>query len=215
MISKLTTIIAVLIFSFSNIFAQQEVKSTGIGLRGSFWKLSNQSTQIIVSEYGENATLNIGGAGVGIYLFSRMDNNLFIEFSLGLIGGVEGESTSYMNENVDVFAVAPLLLGLRYNLLSPLNQSALQPYISFGGGPYWMTYIKVRDEIYGEEVTIKTDLKRGAYAGGGFNFILTSWLAANFDMKYHFINFNVKNEHSGFEYGLGINFMWGRYKLQR
>ena len=112
---------------------------------------------------------------------------------------------------MDADVITPLLIGLKYNLLNHQNPSAFQPYIAFGAGPYWITHVTARDELYKEEVTLKTDSHRGGYLGGGFNFILTNWAAINFDLKYHFINFNVNHEYSGPEYGIGLQFMWGHF----
>ena len=82
----------------------------------------------------------------------------------------------------------------------------------FGGGPYFLTDIRVRETFYDEEVNISTVLKPGVYAGGGLDFMLNSWFGLNFDVKYHVIDFDVSHEQTGFEYGLGIQFMWGRFR---
>ena len=42
--------------------------------------------------------------------------------------------------------------------------------------------------------------------------MMTSWFGFNFDARYHFINFDVNHEKSGWEYGLGVVFAWGKYK---
>lgn len=200
-----------LLFSV-NLFAQREVKSTGIGLRLSYWKLNNDPTRIIVSNFGEHAAVNTGSGGAWLSLFSRLNNNSMFELSLGIVGQVEEEMYYYTNSDVDIFAVTPLLFGLRYELLSPESQSALKPYLSLGGGPYWISSIMVKDRLVESEVTIHTKLQRGGYLGGGANFLLADWFAINFDVKYHFIDFDVKHENSGLEYGLGISFLWGRFR---
>ena len=208
-----TVVVSIVVLFSLNVFAQPDVKSTGIGLRGSYYQLSNGVSEITVLNNDENSSVNVGGGGGWIYLFSRVNNNLFIELSIGGIGHVEEETNNYCENNVDVSAITPLLLGLRQELLSPLNQSTLRPYFSFGAGPYWISDVIVRENCYSEEVSVKTTLMRGGYAGGGFDFKLCSWLAVNFDVKYHFIDFNKKHELSGFDYGLGVCIMWGSYKL--
>jgi len=210
---KVVTISTILFLFFSvNLFAKRDVKSTGIGLRGTYWKLNNDPTRIIVSDHGNYSSVNTGGGGVWLYLLSRMNYNTLFELSLGAVGKVEEETNYYTQSDVDVFAVTPILLGMRFELFSPDNQSALQPYLSLGGGPYWFSTITVKERLYEDEVKIETELKRGGYLGGGVNFLLSDWFAINFDMKYHFINFNKNHENSGFEYGLGVNFMWGRFR---
>ena len=211
LISVAVVIVITLMMSISNTFAQREVKSTGIGVRGSYWRMNNEPTQVVVSSSGENV-VNIGGAGGWLNLYSRVNNYLLLEFSIGAIGKVEDATTTYTNNEVEAFAITPLLLGFRLGILSPKNQSSLHPYISFGGGPYWVSNLNVKERLDEEEVNIHTNLFRGAYAGGGFNFLLSDWIAVNFDLRYHFIDFNVNHEHSGLEYGLGINIMWGKYQ---
>lgn len=203
--------VALLLFSV-NLFAQREVKSTGIGLRIAHWKMTNDQTQIIVSDYGSRTAVETGHGGMWLYLLSRMNHNTLFELSLGAIGKVEEETYYYADSDVDVSAVIPILLGLRFELISPESQSALKPYLSLGGGPYWFSTVMVREGTYEDEVQVETKLRRGGYLGGGANFLISDWFAINFDMKYHFINFEKKHENSGFEYGLGISFMWGRFR---
>ncbi len=212
---KIVTINTVILLLFSvNLFAQPVVKSTGIGLRGSYWKTSNEPTQITVSDHLGQSEVDVGSGGGSIFLFSRINENMWFELSLGGVGEVEEESAYYYTDNnVDVSAITPFLLGLRYELLPAQNQSTLRPYFEFGGGPYWISTVNVRQNYYREEVKVQTILNRGGYLGGGLNFMLGSWFAINFDMKYHFIDFNKKNEYSGFEYGIGFCILWGRYKL--
>jgi outer membrane protein W len=127
------------------------------------------------------------------------------------VGSVKSETAQFSGENVEVTALTPVLLGLRHILFSVHNPSALQPYITLGAGPYWLHDVKVRDRYYEDEVTVKSKVKPGAYAGAGMDFMLASWVGLNFDVKYHFVDFNVNHDYSGFDYGLGFSFMWGRY----
>ena len=210
---KVVTIVTAFILLFTvNLFAQRKVKSTGIGLRVTHWKMTNDQTRIIVSDYGSRSSVETGSGGVWLYLLSRMNHNTLFELSLGAVGKVEEETYYYTHSDVDVFAVTPILLGLRFELMSPESRSALQPYLSLGGGPYWFSNVSVKERMYEDEVKVETKLKRGGYLGGGVNFLLSDWFAINFDMKYHFIDFNKKHENSGFEYGLGVSFMWGRFR---
>lgn len=204
-------IIAFLFFS-ANLLAQREVKSTGIGLRGTYWKMANDPAQIIIKDSWMHTSVNTGTGGGWLYLLSRLNENTLLELSLGAVGKVEEETFDYTNSDVDVFAVTPILLGLRLELVSPESYSALKPYLSLGAGPYWFSTVQVENRLYEETVTIETELKRGGYLGGGVNFLLSDWFAINFDVKYHFIEFNKKHGNSGYEYGLGCSFFWGRFR---
>jgi hypothetical protein len=196
------------LFSYSSVSAQ--VRSTGIGLRGTYWNMNNGPAHVIVTHHDDFSAVDIGNGGGWLFLFSRIDEQTFFEFSLGAVGSVESVSSNGFRDNVNVTAVTPVLLGFRHNLFSMRSRSALQPYIAYGAGPYWLHDIKVREDFYGDEALVKSKLKPGAYAGGGMNFMATSWFGLNFDVKYHFIDFNVNHDISGFEYGLGFSFMWGR-----
>jgi len=209
---KIVTISTIFIILFSvNLLAQREVKSTGIGLRGTYWKMTSDPSQITITEHWNHTSVSTGSGGVWLYLISRLNYNMLFELSLGAIGKVEEETIYYTHTDVDVFAVTPILFGLRLELVSPESRSALKPYLSLGGGPYWFSTVQVEERLYEEEVKIETDLKRGGYLGGGANFLLSDWFAINFDVKYHFIDFSKKHENSGYEYGIGVSFLWGRY----
>lgn len=211
---KAVTIGIVFILLFSvNLFAQREVKSTGIGLRGTHWNMTNDPSQIIVTEHWNHTSVSTGSGGVWLYLISRLNYNTLFELSLGAVGKVDEESYYDTHTNVDVSAVTPILFGLRLELVSPKSQSALKPYLSLGGGPYWFSTIQVEERMYEDEVKIETKLRRGGYLGGGANFLLSDWFAINFDVKYHFIDFSKNHDNSGYEYGIGVSFMWGRYQM--
>ena len=202
----LTTIVTI----NSVAIAQGLSRSSGLGMRISFWNITNHPTRINLSGYAKNAAVDISGAGAWLYFFSRMHNNWFLEFNLGAITGIHQKYTNYTVNDSEASAIIPFLLGLRYDLLSTRFPSKIQPYLSVGGGPYWTTSGKVGDVSYGGEIIIESDLLYGAYTGGGMNLILASWFALNLDLKYHFVDFKFEKKYSGLEFGLGFNFMWGK-----
>lgn len=208
----LAIIIATLAMLFSYASGWAQGRSTGIGLRGTYWNMNNGPAHVIVTNHDDFSGVDVGNGGGWIFLFSRIDEQTFFEFSLGAVGSVETLAHDGFHDDVNVTAVTPVLLGFRHNLFSLRSRSALQPYIAYGAGPYWLHDIKVREDFYGDEAIVKSKLKPGAYAGGGMNFMAASWFGLNFDVKYHFIDFNVNHDLSGFEYGLGFCFMWGRYR---
>lgn len=207
-----TAMAATLVAFFSYSSVQAQVRSTGIGLRGTYWNMNNGPAHVIVTDYDGYSAVDIGNGGGWIFFFSRVDEQTFFEFSLGAIGNVQSESHHDFVNNVEVTAVTPVLLGLRHHLFSPYSQSAMQPYLAYGAGPYWLHDIQVRDGFGEDEAIVRSKLKPGAYAGGGMNFMMANWFGLNFDVKYHFVDFNVNHDYSGFEYGLGFSFMWGRYR---
>ncbi len=191
--------------------AQGMSRSSGIGLRIGSWNVTNHPTRISANGYGKDAVVDIGGAGAWLYFFSRIYYNLFFEFNMGAVGGVHEEQTNYIIKSTESSAIVPILFGLRYDLLSTRFPTAFQPYLSLGGGPYWTTSVKSQNiYIIESQHSIESKLKYGAYAGGGTNIVFASWFALNFDLKYHFVDFEFEKDYSGLEFTGGFSFMWGR-----
>ncbi|RMD94532.1 MAG: hypothetical protein D6814_14405 [Calditrichaeota bacterium] len=217
MINSILRLVIGLLFMagfYSQGHAQAVPRSTGIGARATFWNMNNTLNAIIIRQNPVSTQINVGSAGGWLSFLSRTGDYTFLEFSLGAVGRVENRNAHVYSEQVDVSAVFAATFGVRYRLFDPGSRSALQPYLAFGGGPYWLSAIAVRDNPLENEIFIRTKLKPGAYLGGGLDFFMTSWLALNFDVRYHFVDLNVKEAHSGYEYGLGMTFLWGRYPLK-
>ena len=192
--------------------ARWESKSTGLTFRSSYWHANSEHNRIRVTDGMSSSDVHVGGVGGWLTMFSRYNEKMWLEFSLGGVANVNVVEQNYYEDIVDVRVITPVLLGVRYDLLAIDNPSAFRPYLSGGGGPYWISDIHVEDRLMEEEVEIDTKLKRGAYAGVGFNFMLCNWCAINLDMRYHFINLKQHHPDSGYEAGLGISFMWGSYQ---
>jgi len=205
--------ITLLLFTalLSNLFAQGVSRSSGIGLRASYSSIAGSPTRFNISDGGTSSVYDFSGLGSSLYFFSRVQqSNWFFEFSLGAVARVHGEEKIGMEDHVKVSAVIPFLLGLRYDVLSNRHANTFQPYIAGGVGPYWSTAFNVRNQVTGETVSGEAELRAGGYAGGGVNFVPLSWIALNLDLRYHFVDFQRQREPSGFEFALGLSFMWGK-----
>jgi hypothetical protein len=197
--------------------AAQRGRANGIGLRASYWNVGNQSVRWNLSE--RESTFDISGVGGWLNYFSRVSDHWYLDFNLGAIARLKGEETPGANANVEVSVLVPFLFGARYDLLPTRVSSAFQPYLAAGLGPYWNSSLTVQDEITTEEISGEAKLQLGSYAGGGLNLVMASWLAWNFELKYHFVGLRGHGDFekisydksaSGFEFGLGLAFMWGR-----
>ena len=212
--NRLSKILLLLILLFfipnSYLSAQGMARSTGLGLRVGFWNITGHPTRISASDYGNKATVDVGGVSTWLYFFSRAKDNWFLEFSLGGVGGVHSETSTYQVESAEFSGIVPFLFGLRYDLFSTRLPSSLQPYLTGGAGPYWISSVKTNDLLTGGEASVQSNIKYGAYLGGGMNLLLASWIALNFDWKYHFVDFRFEEQYSGLEFGLGFSFMWGK-----
>ncbi len=195
----------------------QRGRANGIGLRASYWNVGNQSLRWSGST--QNGTFEISGVGGWLNYFSRVSDHWYLDFNLGAIARIKGESNFATNTEADISVLVPFLFGARYDLLPTKVSSAFQPYLAAGLGPYWNNSLQVRNRATGEEFTGEGKIQFGSYAGGGLNLVMTSWLAWNFEMKYHFVGVRTHGDlekissdknASGFEFGLGLAFMWGK-----
>ncbi len=196
--------------------AGQSSRANGIGVRASYWNVGNQSVRWNLSE--RQSTFDISGVGGWLNYFSRVSNHWYLDFNLGAIARIKSEETADTNAKVEVSVLVPFLFGARYDLLPTRVSSSFQPYLAAGFGPYWNSSIHVQDRITAEEVSGEAKLQLGGYAGGGLNLVMMSWLAWNFELKYHFVGLETRGNFeklvydksaSGFEFGLGLAFMWG------
>jgi len=203
-------IISILIMG-TDLQAQTEKSSAGMTFRFSFWNMGNESNFLRYTAHDGHEHIETSGAGGWITFFSRISDTWEFELSLGAFGKVNSEYGVF-GDDENVTAVIPVLFGVRRDFLSTNNSSALRPYVSFGGGPYWITDVQTKDNFNTEEVI--SSIKPGAYAGGGLNFLFSQKFALNVDLKYHFVDLNVENEISGLEVGLGFSIMWGKYQPQ-
>ena len=208
-------ILATNIIFCSTLLGHSRYNSTGLILRGSYWYNGGQTSVVTISSDRFNDHINVGHAGGWLSIMSRTSESSYVEFSIGALGRFEVKSKDYWDEEVEVDGIAPVLLGFRQNFFTSRYYNALQPYFSFGGGPYWQCHTHVEDSYNDSKVTVKSKLYPGIYAGAGFDFMVWDWFGFNFDCKYHYINFDSSHEHNGFDFGIGLVFQWGRYRRYR
>ena len=184
----------------------------GIGLRGSYWSMRNEETMVHVSSHSLFTTeVDVGGAGGWLTFFSGIGERGVLEFSLGAVGRAKVTENGLFNDHVDVSGVTPVLLGYQHLLFKDGSVSAFQPYLSVGGGPYFLGSVHVHDHsLLYEEVTVKNKVRPGVYAAAGGYFVLSRWFAMHGEMRYHLVDFKTNNDASGFELGLGMAFSWKR-----
>jgi hypothetical protein len=177
--------------------------------------MHRSGTLLRVENYNDHRLVDLGAGGGWLTFLSRTSDAWFLEFSLGGVAK-QVESVQYIGgEDTHVLALVPVLAGMRFDMLSAHNRSALRPYLAFGAGPYWVADIFVQDRYFEEEVHVSSDLHAGGYLGGGIDFMIFNWFGLNFDVRRHFVNFDANNEHSGYEYGMGLQFMWGNYRSEK
>ena len=200
-------------------FAQNAARSNGVGLQFSYWNMNDRSLRFSFSE--RQSTFEVNGVGVWLNYFSRLSPQWYMDFSLGAFASIRGQETvSGTPTDTEVSTVIPFVLGLRYNLLPARLTNSFQPYPKAGLGPYWTSSFHTAGNVIGEETYFEGRMQAGGCFGGGVNFVLTSWSALNFELKYQFVDLKLTSENglhlssgrdfSGLEFALGFNFMWGR-----
>ncbi|MBN2201739.1 transglutaminase domain-containing protein [bacterium] len=196
--------------SMPALYGQGITRTTGLGLRGSFWKTGDHAMGVRVSGLDQGTSVDVEGAGGDIVFFSRLADRWFLEGSLGVVSRVSVRSSAWSDDDVDVSAVIPILLGGRFDLLSVGVRSALQPYVCAGAGTYWASRTSVdADRV---EVAAESDFQPGGYVGLGSHVLACDWFALSADTRYHFVDFSAGNDRSGYQFSLGFAFMWGQKK---
>ncbi len=207
--------IMVLIFSLmlvsDTVMAQGITRSKGIGLRGSFWKSDGDLMSINVNAVGTSSSVNVGGVGVTLFFFSRLTDHFFLETSIGSSANVQTVQYGLFEQSTKTQTLTPFLFGLRYDIFPPTMESIFQPYLATGTGPYLLMNTSYENKsLLENDVTIQSDLYSGGFFGTGVYFILKDWFALNTDIRHHWVNWDVKNPNSGFEFSLGACFMFGK-----
>jgi hypothetical protein len=197
-----------ILVSGQNLWAQKVMRSTGIGIRFGAWKMYDPTNDKKFDNANVSTTTGSGEGGV-LHFYKRLRDRWFLDGSLGNLGNINvnriGPGYVYTASlNITLFQ-----FGARYDWLSPEYGSSFQPYLSFGGGLYWLSESSNLVEGGSVETANKTTAKAGIYGGGGLNFILARWFSINADLKFHFNDIDMGDRTNGVEYGIGCNFMWG------
>jgi hypothetical protein len=158
-----------------------------------------------------NSSIEVGGGGGWITFYSGVGGRGSLEFSLGAVGRAETVQEGLFWDKVDVTGAMPILLGYQYSLFRDAGTSAFQPYIAAGGGPYILTKVHVKERMWlDDEVSVKNNVRPGAYGALGGYFVFSHWFALQGEMRYHLVGFDPDNAFSGVELGLGVAFFWKR-----
>ena len=209
--TKAFSIILLLVLT-SPLISQTQIKSTGIGVRGSYYGTGDQEMEFVSVDFEDHIQSANVGAGGSLFIFSRYADQFFMEFTVGGLARVNTEHKVWLDEEVEVFSAVPMLVGVKYDILPIKSKSFLRPYISFGPGAYIISDVQVR-RVHGvEHGHISTKVRGGAHAAAGFNFFFTETFGLNFETKYHLVDFDPNHNRTGYELGIGLLVMWGDYE---
>jgi hypothetical protein len=193
----------------SGVTAQVSRRTAGIALRGSFWGLPDGRPQLIWTSVDEHTLFAGSGAGGWISFQSRASDQVFLEVSLGTVVRTVEEVRRPTGTDTYVEALVPLLWGVRFLPIEPRGDGAVRPYFSAGIGPYWALDVLDIETGTSHDVSVDSEHRFGGYLGGGVDLMFTDWLGLGFDVRRHFVDFRRRDDYGGFEYGMGLQFMWG------
>ncbi len=205
------SILVIIVLATANCSAQN-LPSSGIGFRGIHWDVKQNTEDIRVITNLRGSEVNVSGYGGSIFFFSRIYEQMFLEFTLGAVANVNNSFHYWNGSDVDVSNVIPILMGVRYSLLPAWKESMLQPYLETGVGAYLIEEVGVGQNHYVEYgVGVGSTTCPGLYAGAGLNFMFWNNLGLNVNARYHLVDFKSNKYESGIEFGLGFIIMWGNY----
>jgi len=104
---------------------------------------------------------------------------------------------------------------VRFLPIEPHGGEGLRPYLSAGIGPYWAMDVLDMESGPSHDVSIDSEHRFGGYVGAGVELMLTDWLGLGFDVRRHYVDFRGREDYGGFEYGMGLQFMWGDRRPDR
>lgn len=195
-------------------------RSKGFGIRMGVWNITRQPTRIVVTDYGKDLSVGLGGIGASFYLSSRAYKNIFAEMDFHVFVSATEKHTNYIIEQVEATGLAGVSLGLRYDILSTRLPSLMKPYLSLGVGIHSVTNSIGDDELVGTDISQENEIsieiaestvkKNSIYWGTGVNLMLSSWFALNFDFRYNLVDHNFRKAPSGMVFQFGLCFMWGK-----
>lgn len=208
--SGLLTLAAVSILALgpSASSAQLSRRSSGITVRGVAWNLGTDRDRLVWEKGDDYSHFDGDGLGGWISFIGRMHDQFLLEVSLGTVIGRVDEVKLGDRTDTTVEALVPLLLGGRVYPIPSNRGGQFLPYLSLGGGPYWALDIESSTSEARDEVSWDSRCHLGGYLGGGIDLMFTDWIGFNLDLKRHFADFDTRDQHSGFEYGFGLQFMW-------
>ena len=184
-----------------------------IGLRiGAFMDTGGSaasSAPVVVSTAGTGDLL------AGVFYGRWLEENFAITFSVSALdAGVRNTlGTSGVSNSVN--SVVFLMLGMKYYLPKSTYKTAYRPYLAAGVGPVFWSGVLNEAGFSGIVHLTETMAAFGSHFGGGVDIELSRHLMIGANLGYNllsdFSGIKVgKNNYSGFEFGIGLSFLWGK-----
>lgn len=212
--------ILIILASFQTLSAQQDLEldkptysapTMGFSIRGNFSDTFKKRSSVTIFDQTINEDLAGGGYGPSLLIFKRINSQWIADLSYGFVFRASLMDDVENPELLRANFVVPLLLGLRYEFISAENNFWIRPYVSFGGGPYFTSEVKLDAEnLLQQNAPNVNSTRAGAYLGGGADLKLGRNVALTSDLRYHLIDLpTASNLQSGLDFSMGLTFMRG------
>jgi len=203
---KVIILFFIFIFSLSNqVIADTPDKPKNqhsIGIKFSF--LKNAKSEVEVGICGDVKASNegLGGKITYNYIF---DDEFAIEVSAGLLSS----SVTVSALETSTSSIIPIMLGVKYFLISYSNEKPVKPYLIGATG----LLIGSKTETSVTTVSASTETALNLYLGAGADFILGSLVKLNACAGYNLSSefsepVGSRKNYSGPEFSFGVGFMF-------
>ena len=224
MIRKPFPIILILMFFTFPIIAQCDdlglvakfSKSHQLGVRLGAWSNLGELPPGLLTDPNNSATLETNLSDNNFYFEGffgyRLNEQLMLELSAGISNRGSVTLSQNNSTNVGNVVIYPMLLQMKFYLLS-MTDIRVQPYVFGGGGLYYgrrSTQVSSSGYVYLDDRESEADIHYSF--GGGMDWPLSRSLSADLNIKYMPIMFNKTfvaiNDYKGIGITLGIKYLY-------
>jgi len=203
---SLFVFIALIVISFSNLIAQEKESSIEVRLL-----FINESTQnaVVANNIIPAVSLKNNLFGGSLLYNYHYNNDWTFYFEAGFIAANVGVSTTMFSSSTETSVLIPIQLGAKYYLTGFYSDVPVKPYLKAGLGLVTGMESSVSTlniEEHSETVPL-------ANFGAGFDFRLSSWLKAGFEIGYLAMDdfdspISQRTNYSDLEYSFGFAFIF-------
>ena len=170
---------------------------------------AQSSTPVVVSSTGT-------GNVIGGLIFARwLEESFAITFAITGLDADVRNTVGFSGVSNSVSSVASIMLGMRYYLPESTYKTAYRPYLAVGVGPVFWAGSLNEAGPFGVVNLNETMTAFGSHFGGGVDIELSRHFMLGANLGYNLLaDFSEirigKNNYSGFEFALGISYLWGK-----
>jgi hypothetical protein len=157
-----------------------------------------------------------GDVAAGIQYTRYLKEHLGITFTIEAAGSQTGWVVADQGTFYGTSGIVAMPIGVRWNPLQYGRQAdAIKPFLSAGIGPVIGNTVGDYDGYRSDFGGVQTLMSVGGHVKAGADFHLARWFALSADGGYNWMAdfaqpVGAINNYSGFSFGLGFGFLFGR-----